>query len=188
MNKKRNIRTIAIVALVAIAGVGYLLISPLWRNKSLDEPLTGSGAAIIEDNLEAMDVSTRAKFDQEVRSMQGKPSMVTDAMPATQTQPKILSQGMFKARSHEVEGKALLVQAGDQKIVRFEDFKTVNGPDLRIYLSAGLSGKDYVDLGAIRATEGNINYMIPAGTDTEKYRYVLVWCRTFGVLFSYAEL
>ena len=64
----------------------------------------------------------------------------------------------------------------------------MNGPDLHIYLSADLDAKDYVDLGAIKATKGNVNYDVPAATDTEKYRYVLVWCEPFRVLFGYAEL
>ncbi len=75
-----------------------------------------------------------------------------------------------------------------QKIVRFENLKTINGPDLRIYLSADLGADDYVDLGEIRATEGNVNYTVPAGTDISKYKNLLIWCRAFSVLFSYAQL
>ena len=47
---------------------------------------------------------------------------------------------------------------------------------------------DFIDLGKIKATKGNVNYDIPEGVDTDKYNKVLVWCVPFGVIFSYSEL
>ena len=101
---------------------------------------------------------------------------------------QVIASGAFVAHEHDVAGTALLIENDGQKTVRFEDFDTVNGPDLHIYLAADLKAADYVDLGAIKATKGNVNYDIPAGTDTAKYNKVLVWCEPFRVLFSYAEL
>ena len=72
--------------------------------------------------------------------------------------------------------------------MRFENFESINGPELHIYLASSLSDKDIVDLGPIRGTKGNINYKVDASVDTAKYRYVLVWCKPFKILFSYAEL
>ena len=48
--------------------------------------------------------------------------------------------------------------------------------------------REFVSLGRLRATEGNVNYEIPAGTDASEYRYALIWCKQFGVLFNSAEL
>ena len=101
--------------------------------------------------------------------------------------PKVLSEASLIASAHEVEGKVLLIQNGPRQMVRFENLKTINGPDLRIYLATDLKATDIVDLGRIKATEGNVNYTIPNGTDTQKYRNVLIWCRAFSVLFSSAE-
>ena len=75
-----------------------------------------------------------------------------------------------------------------KRILRFEDFETINGPELHIYLSSELGDERFIDLGKIKATKGNVNYDIPAGIDTSKYNKVLVWCKPFSVLFSYAEL
>jgi hypothetical protein len=77
---------------------------------------------------------------------------------------------------------------GGKKVLRFEDFETVNGPNLHIYLSSDLEGKDFVDLGEIKATKGNVNYDLPEGVDLDRYDKVLVWCVPFKVLFSYGEL
>ena len=96
--------------------------------------------------------------------------------------------GDFVSAVHDVSGRAMIVKTEKGDVLRFENFKTLNGPDLRIYLSVDRDAKDFVDLGEIRATEGNVNYDIPKGTDTAKYKYVLVWCRAFRVLFGYAAL
>lgn len=102
--------------------------------------------------------------------------------------PTLLAQGQFMASVHEVHGKALLIRNGSSNILRFEDFETVNGPDLHIWLASSLGAEDYVDLGPIKATKGNVNYAVPADVDAEKYNKVLVWCVPFKVLFGYAEL
>ena len=162
--------------------VAYWLLSPFWRNVTLNEDLPG---VIIGDNLLTMDDATRTDFEKQTMEMQNKTMNKSDSMP--ENGPVIISRGDMIARAHEVEGEALLVKSGDETFLRFENLKTINGPDLRIYLSAGLNADDVVDLGSIRATEGNVNYVIPAGTDLSKYKNAMIWCRTFGVLFSYSQ-
>ena len=190
-------KIIAGIAVIIFMGIAYWLISPLWRNKRLDESLPQPSAAQssapiwqqvpeMKDNLDTMDSQTKKDFIQQTEKMKDKIMVKADAMPSNQL--RVLGEALLVARAHDVAGKALIVQVGDQKILRFEDLQTINGPDLHIYLSAGLDAGDAVDLGSIRATEGNVNYTIPTGTDTSKYRNVLIWCRPFGVLFSYAQL
>lgn len=90
--------------------------------------------------------------------------------------------------AHPASGTAQILETENGLLLRYENLQTINGPDLRIYLSTDLKATDYVDLGAIKATEGSVNYNIPAGTDIEKYHYALVWCEQFGVLFNSADL
>ena len=45
-----------------------------------------------------------------------------------------------------------------------------------------------VNLGKLKANNGNQNYNIPDGTDLSKYDSVLIWCKQFSVLFGNAEL
>jgi hypothetical protein len=73
-------------------------------------------------------------------------------------------------------------------IIRFENYETINGPNLHVYLANDLNANDFVDLGEIRGTVGNINYFLPEEVDISQYRYVLVWCVPFGVLFHFAEI
>ena len=101
----------------------------------------------------------------------------------------VTSRADFKPQAHEVSGTAVLLKNPDgSKTLRFENFSTVNGPNLHVYLASDLSASDYIDLGPITATKGNANYSVPAGTDLNKYRLALVWCVPFKVLFSYAVL
>ena len=102
----------------------------------------------------------------------------------------VLYEGEFvESGGHTVAGSAKVIQdENGKKILRFENFETVNGPDLFIYLSTDTDASDFVNLGEIKGTKGNINYEIPDGTDLEKYDKVLVWCRAFRVLFSSADL
>lgn len=179
MNKK----IIFIFVGLVVLGTAYWLVSPFWRNVKLDEAIPQTQS--IKDNMDSMDQVTKNKFEQEVLAMEGEVMIKSESMPSS---PKILGEAKLVPRAHDVSGKALIVDVGGEKIVRFENLKTINGPDLRIYLSSDLGIDDAIDLGAIRATEGNVNYTLPSGVDTTKYKNVLIWCRTFGVLFSYAEI
>ena len=89
---------------------------------------------------------------------------------------------------HPAEGSVRVLETQEGPVVRFENFKTINGPDLFVYLSKDLEGKDFIDLGVLKGTEGNINYAVPSNVDITEYRYVLTWCKQFGVLFNYAEI
>lgn len=174
------------VGIIIVLAVAYWLISPLWRNVALHEELPGVNTPPIKDNLSSMDEKTKSNFEKQTTEMRDKEMRKNDAMPPSG--PSIISRANMVARAHEVKGEALLVKSGNETYLRFENLKTINGPDLRIYLSTGLNADDVVDLGPIRATEGSVNYVIPAGTDIGKYKNAMIWCRAFGVLFSYAQL
>lgn len=89
---------------------------------------------------------------------------------------------------HPASGQVKIVGSDGKKYVRYENLKTINGPDIYVYLSKDLEAKEYVSLGQVRATEGNINYEIPQGINPADYRYVMIWCKQFGVLFNWAEI
>jgi len=153
---------ILIAALIIIGlPVAYYLISPLWRVVEVDE-----------------------RSPLEMTSDEPGKEM-NESMP---TDPVVLARTAFMPADHDVAGEAVLIEVDGKKILRFENFDTVNGPNLHIYLSSSLNEEDYVDLGPIKATKGNVNYELPDDLDVETYNKVLVWCVPFNVLFSYAEL
>ena len=179
-------KLLIILAIVAAGAAAYIVIT-LKSGVELDEvsPLGTEEASRIDDNLETMSEEMKVDF---MRQAEKAKSNIMEKMAAMPIEARLIATGGFKPRFHSVKGQALLVETNSQKILRFEIFETDNGPALHIYLASGLSNDDFIDLGEIRATKGNVNYEIDASVDTSRYNKVLIWCVPFGVLFSYAEL
>jgi electron transfer DM13 len=120
---------------------------------------------------------------------------VNEPLPTTTstsvTAEKPLS-GIFTGvhdRFHNADGNVKVVSLTDgSKILRLENFKSTNGPNVHVYLSTDKRATDYVDLGKLKANNGNQNYNIPTGTDIRKHNIVLIWCKDFSVLFGSAVL
>jgi hypothetical protein len=119
---------------------------------------------------------------------------MTDAKPVavdSMTEMRSL-EGTFSSLAHDTRGTAIVkTLEDDTDVMRLQDFETSNGPDVRVYLSAGKDGSygdDYVDLGGLKGNVGNQNYTIPSGTDLERYDTAVIWCRRFTVAFGAAKL
>lgn len=90
---------------------------------------------------------------------------------------------------HNAEGLAKVLALEDgSRVLRLQDFKATNGPDLYVYLATDKGASDYVNVGRLKGNIGNQNYDVPEGVDLEKYDTVLIWCQAFSVLFGSAEL
>lgn len=109
----------------------------------------------------------------------------------------ILASGRFRGIAHETEGIAEIRALGNGKrILRLRDFKTSNGPDVRVYLVAAADAADneavkkagFVELGPMKGNQGDQNYDVPADLDLEKYQAATIWCARFGVNFGTAPL
>lgn len=167
------------ILIVIVLGVGYWLVSPFWRVKTLNEDLPGL--------KKAMEKMSEDKKDRFIEQMDMMKEVVMEKSEPMSSGTTIISSTELVAEAHNVKGQVLIVESDGKKILRFENLETINGPDLRIYLSSDLAVDDAVDLGPIRATRGNVNYILPDNTDLEKYKNALIWCRAFGVLFSYGK-
>ncbi|TDC63965.1 electron transporter [Actinomadura sp. GC306] len=127
-------------------------------------------------------------------------ALPTASAPATAPEqapgPVRLAEGRFVTHDHDTSGAALAVRLGNgDRLLRLEDLRTSDGPDLRVYLSRrsadavprGL-GEDAVDLGELKGNLGDQNYAIPAGTDLSGFRSAVIWCKRFSVSFGAADL
>jgi hypothetical protein len=106
----------------------------------------------------------------------------------TQSEQQIVTASVIGTTGHPASGTVRIIEADGKNYVRYENFKTINGPDLYVYLAKNLDAKEYVSLGTLRATEGNVNYEIPQDVNFEEYQYVMTWCRQFSALFNYADI
>ena len=121
------------------------------------------------------------------------------AMPTEMPpQPVALAAGSFIDIDpiHGAVGSATIYELpGGGYILRFEDFRSKNGPDLHVYLSTevptttfGSLGTGAVHLGSLKGNVGNQNYQIPADLDLSAFRSVVIYCKPFRVIFSTAAL
>ncbi len=67
-------------------------------------------------------------------------------------------------------------------------FNISNGPALHVYLSKEVQPINFIDLGALKSTNGGQIYNIADMPDFMEYKYALVHCKAYDHLFSYAEL
>ena len=91
---------------------------------------------------------------------------------------------------HNAEGTAkVIIHDDNSQVLQFgDDFKSTPGPDVYVYLATDDRASDFVSLGKIQYNDGAQEYVIPAGTDLNKYDKILIWCQAFGVLFGTADL
>jgi hypothetical protein len=114
--------------------------------------------------------------------------------PSTTGGPRVVRSGElnFVDALHNGKGPVRVVDVGGQRIVRFEDVAITNAPDVHVYLSRESGGKwdeaTSLYLGALKATNGSFNYELPATADLASYQSVVVWCRAFRVLITWADL
>src|SRR5437762_9457935 len=170
------LRAAAFVAAALIAVIAWYLGSPLFIRTSANEALPTAAT------------SAPAASSATTPPLGATPASQTDAGPT------VLARGelQFVDSIHNGKGPVMLLRVGDQRTLRFENVAITNAPDVHVYLSRETGGKwtesTSLYLGALKATNGSFNYDIPANTDLAPYKSVVVWCRAFAVLVTWADL
>jgi hypothetical protein len=168
------VRAAALVVAVLLVAIGWYLGSPLFIRTTMNEPLPTLALA-----------TARA-----AAGPTGTPLAVISAEALT----SVIARGELQAVDalHHGTGAVMLVRVGVQRFLRFEGVSITNAPDVHVYLSRETGGKwseaTSVYVGPLRATDGSFNYEIPIGTDLSPIRSVVVWCRAFSVLVTWADL
>ena len=211
---RKGVKISITAAIVIIIGAGaYYLASPLFISTEVNEPLPTS-AIESEAYQRFITMSEEEKLDNakqmspeerdEIMTIASKinnsvnESMNQIKQQQEKTQNTITTTSTLRTGSlvgvgdgiHNAEGEAKIIpfQDGDKNILRLENLRVTNGPDLYVYLATDKTTSDFVNVGKLKANNGNQNYEIPAGTDLTKYDTVLIWCRPFSVLFGSAKL
>ncbi|MEO0495131.1 MAG: DM13 domain-containing protein [Actinomycetota bacterium] len=99
----------------------------------------------------------------------------------------ILSGDFSSLNNYSVSGDALVLNNGtEQRFLRFENFDSDNGPDLKVYLRA--ESGEFISLGDLSGNIGNQNYEIPVDADLSVFNTVQIWCERFSRGFGEAML
>ncbi|WP_084962851.1 DM13 domain-containing protein [Thermoactinospora rubra] len=119
--------------------------------------------------------------------------------PASESPRKIeeIASGRLVTHEHTTTGTARVLRLPDgSRVLRLENLKTSDGPDLRVWLSDQPVTKSwfnfddgrYLELGHLKGNKGNANYPIPANADLDTLTSVTIWCKRFSVSFGAAAL
>ena len=204
----------AIIVAVIVGGISVYAISPYFTESTIDEALpTG---AVIQPKMEDKETMKVDEIMME-ESMKEEQIMEKEVVMESEMKEKevvmeeklMMDEGTFDEPLmeemipmsyagtfigvddgiHDAQGDAYTIPLEDgSNVLRLENFKSTNGPDLFVYLATDDRASEFVNLGELKANQGNQNYDIPEGTDLEKYNKVLIWCQAFSVLFGSAEL
>lgn len=189
------VRLAVFLVTLGVLGIAWWLISPLFINQSVDEDFP---------TLASMPTKTsRPATEQPLETTQtmlatptGATTTLDESMP-DKAGVVLLAVGDFYDVAHHGEGTASVYQFGDgSRMLRFENFYVLNGPDLHVYLigldpvpnTVGEELAGYVDLGELKGNTGNQNYEIPENVDLSVFKSVVIWCVPFRVSFSAAPL
>lgn len=201
---RRNQVIIAVVVVVVVIAAAYPLWSPLFINDVVDEAfpeLTVDQRDQIRDMpedqqavlVEMAEESAEMASDTAVAMLAGDTEMADD-MP--EAEPTVLFTGTFNEYDpiHRADGTATIYELADgSRVLRFEDFSTSNGPDLRVRLVTSVPAnirqdatENHIELGPLRGNIGNQNYAIPDDVDLSDFEAVLIYCLPFRVNFTVA--
>jgi hypothetical protein len=118
---------------------------------------------------------------------------------ASALEPQPLFTGRLEGKAHQTSGRATIYKNPDGKLyLRLTGFMTSNGPDVHIVLARSddksleqeivKGGLNDVELGPLKGNRGDQNYDLPASTDLNDYRAVVVYCERFHAVFGLARL
>ena len=179
---------------IPVVAFGWWLLAPLFLDTEVNEefPLTENAtipAGISQSEAETVMV-TMSKVETKMNE-----EMPKEMMEAANV---VVKSGQFRDGDsfHKGAGTATIYKLADgSQVLRFEDFKVTNGPDLRVLLvehpnpeGRGDLDSGYEELGKLKGNIGNQNYTIPDGIDVGGYGSIVIYCKPFQVVFSVASL
>ena len=160
-------RAASLASNAVVAGAVVALLAPSFSQRELDEPLGAPAGA-------AMTAAEGAAVE---------PAPAADG-------PRELWSARLDGVGHGASGRARLVAADGQVVLRFEDVDVEGTPGPHVHLvPAGERTPDGgVGLGPLKAERGSFGYVLPPDVDLERAWTVLVWCRPFATPIAAADL
>ena len=196
---------IGVIFAIIVVPLAIYTVSPLFISTEVNEPLPAMASAEFqkfmnlteEGRIQAADNMSQQEKNSIMILAANENSTVNESIDTksagkeNETTRNMLSGKFIGINDgiHNAEGVVKVIALDDgTSILRLENFKATNGPDLYVYLATDKSASDIVNLGRLKGNIGNQNYAIPAGTNLTKYNTALIWCKAFSVLFGSAQL
>lgn len=193
MRPRRLFLAFALLVLAPLAAVAWWLGSPLVLDKAVEEEFPLAATALVPESMTRAEVEavmgTMAKLDQEM----------LEAAAQGMDSAAVIKRGEFRDADsfHKGSGAAIIYRLPDgTHVLRLEDFRVTNGPDLHVLLvkhadprgREDVKAQGDVDLGKLKGNIGSQNYPIPNDIDPAALNSVVIYCKPFSVIFSVAPL
>ena len=199
---------LVLVGLVAVAVWTF----PAWRGylrqRGEIDAFPGLELELQDDFLALAPDVRESLLDLYDRNPQMALEMVKVTIRGEETAPQDERSSLEAARSlasgefqrldalHWGEGTATIYELADaRRVLRFENFTSAPGGDVRVYLardplplSALELGNDFLDLGRLKGNIGDQRYFLPADHDLSVYNSAVVFCRQFDQVITVARL
>ena len=187
---------VGVAALVALV-VGLVVFQP-WKlvvDEVVDEAAPAAASA-----LPSVSAAPSSSVPPSSTAPLPSPASRAPSAPAQPTEPRVIARGELISHEHTTTGSVVVLELADgRRILRLQDLRTSNGPDVKVWLSDAevRPGSDgwrvfddgaYADLGRLKGNVGSQNYAVPADVDLTVLRSVSLWCDRFDVSFGAAEL
>lgn len=89
-------------------------------------------------------------------------------------------------KGYDAQGTVSVLAAGNEKFLRLENFGVAGGIDQHIYLTKDGTTDTGIDVGLLKATQGDQNYDI-SGIDLNEYNVMIVYSKTFDTYYAHAQ-
>ncbi|MDQ3587077.1 MAG: DM13 domain-containing protein [Actinomycetota bacterium] len=110
---------------------------------------------------------------------------------------RTVGRGRFYPVESPGDGTASLYRLpSDRLALRLEDLRTSAYPDLFVWVSAArdpatsaqAAAAPHVELGRLKSTRGDQNYLLPKGLDRDAVASVVVWRAPIGMAYTAAAI
>lgn len=179
---------LVILGALAWLAFGFLGIQSAFLDSEVDQAAPTFGQERTQEELETLLESD--EFREAMLDAEGNPTEANQSVGDTAMAGDIITQfsgGFAGVMGYDITGEALVLNDGSaQRFLRFENFSSDNGPDLKVVLRA--ENGDLVNLGPLQGNIGDQNYEIPEDVDLDVFSFVEIYCERFSVLFGGAQL
>lgn len=183
----------AVVLVIPALAIAWWLGSPLFIDRTVEEEFEFGGTKFTPSQM------TRAEVDSVMAAAAAVDVPMLEPMTGEMAAASVVKSGQFHDADsfHKGSGKATIYRLPEGRyVLRLEDFRVTNGPDLHVVLSPhpdpanrdDVMTAGFVDLGSLKGNIGNQNYELPNVDDPVTFGSVVIYCKPFRVVFSVAPL
>jgi hypothetical protein len=139
--------------------------------------------------VQNMPMSTRGLLLDEARN---NPSFAAESKDLITAQSGATELRMIKLtqisgiKGYDADGTASVFVSGSMTFLRLQDFGVASGIDQRLYLTKDGTMLTGIDIGPLKASQGDQNYDITS-VDHDTYNVLIIYSRPFDLYYAYAK-